>query len=204
MSVVRDLRRVASGRAGTRPVRRPRPAERCDLCGKDIPAEHRHLLQLSERQILCACESCFALRSGDPELKPTGRRIVWLDGFELRPETWAAFRIPIGLAFFFASSAADGVIALYPSPAGATESELDMSAWAQLTALNPILRTLETDTEALIVNRLADPPQFAIAPIDRCYELVGLVKMRWTGISGGTELDAAVRQFFEALRAEAT
>jgi hypothetical protein len=79
-----------------------------------------------------------------------------------------------------------------------------MSAWAQLTALNPVLRTLETDTEALIVNRLAEPPQFAIAPIDRCYELVGLVKMRWTGISGGTELDAAVRQFFEALRAEAT
>jgi hypothetical protein len=204
VTVVRDLRRVATARAATEPARRPRPAERCDLCGKEIPADHRHLLQLIERQILCACESCFALRSGDAELKPTGRRVVWLDGFVLRPETWAAFRIPIGLAFFFRSSAVAGVIALYPSPAGATESELDLSAWEQLTAVNPVLATLETDTEALIVNRLANPPQFAIAPIDRCYELVGLVKMRWTGISGGTELDAAVRQFFEALRAEAT
>ena len=203
MSAVRDLRRVAAARANS-PVRRPRSAERCDLCGNEIPAGHRHLLQVVERQILCACESCFALRSGDAELKPTGRRVVWLDGFELRPETWAAFRIPIGLAFFFRSSTAGGVIALYPSPAGATESELDLSAWAQLTTLNPVLVSLETDTEALVVNRLADPPQFAIAPIDRCYELVGLVKRRWTGISGGTELQDAVRGYFAALRAEAT
>jgi len=78
VSAVRDLRRVAAARANS-PVRRPRSAERCDLCGNEIPAEHRHLLQVVKRQILCACESCFALRSGDAELKPTGRRVVWLE-----------------------------------------------------------------------------------------------------------------------------
>jgi hypothetical protein len=200
MSTVRELRRVAA----SRPTRRPRPAERCDLCGNEVPADHRHLLQVEERQIVCACESCFALRSGDPVFKPTGRRLVWLEDFHLRPETWAAFRIPIGLAFFFQSSATGGVVALYPSPAGATESELDLSAWTQLVAVNPILRTLDADSEGLIVNRMSEPAQFAIAPIDRCYALVGLVKSRWVGISGGTELKDAIQGFFDALREEAT
>ena len=35
---------------------------------------------------------------------------------------------------------------------------------------------LEPDAEALIVNRMAEPHAYAIAPIDRCYMLVGLVK----------------------------
>ena len=42
--------------------------------------------------------------------------------------------------------------------------------------MNPVLRDLEPDAEALIVNRMSDPPAFAIAPIDRCYMLVGLIK----------------------------
>ena len=185
MTLVRELRRISAAREASR---LPSPAERCDLCGAEVAAEHRHLLQLEERQILCACESCFALRSGDPELRPTGHRVVWLDGFRLPDELWAEFRIPIGLAFLFESTATGGTAAFYPSPAGATESELDLGAWSELVATNPILETLEPDAEALVVNRLADPPQFAIAPIDRCYALVGLVKLRWQGISGGPGL----------------
>ena len=41
-------------------------------------------------------------------------------------EVWVAFQIPIGLAFLMRSSVTGGVVALYPSPAGATESELDL------------------------------------------------------------------------------
>jgi hypothetical protein len=203
MSTVRELRRITAARQGAKPLRRPRPAERCDLCGGQVAEDHRHLLQVEERQILCACEACFALRSGDAVFTPTGRRVVWVDDFELRDEIWAAFRIPIGLAFFFRSSATDGVVALYPSPAGATESELDLAAWALLEAGNPVLGSLATDAEALIVNRMSDPPQYAIAPIDRCYALVGLVKTRWVGISGGTELKDAIQGYFDALRRDA-
>ena len=88
-------------------------------------------------------------------LPATGTRTVWLDGLELPDELWAAFRIPIGLAFFFASSAgSDGVVAFYPSPAGTTECELDLAAWETLVAANPVLEGLEPDVEALIVNRL--------------------------------------------------
>ena len=103
----------------------------------------------------------------------------------------------------FRTSVSTEVAALYPSPAGATECELDLTAWAALVAANPILETLEPDAEALIVNRLAAPPAFAIAPIDRCYALVGLVKLRWEGISGGAKLGEAIEGFFAELRAEA-
>ena len=143
------------------------------------------MLNLYERQIVCVCESCWALRSGDAEFRPTGSRTLWLEGFQLPEEIWAQFRIPIGLAFFMHSSVTDCVVALYPSPAGATESELHFETWSRLAEMNPVLRELEPDAEALIVNRMADPPMFAIAPIDRCYMLVGLIKASWEGISGG-------------------
>jgi hypothetical protein len=101
------------------------------------------------------------------------------------------------------SSVAGCVVALYPSPAGATESELHFSTWSRLVALNPVLAGLEPDVEGLIVNRVADPPVYAIAPIDRCYALTGTVKASWDGISGGAGVEEAVAGFFDGLRSEA-
>jgi hypothetical protein len=69
--------------------------------------------------------------------------------------------------------------------------------------MNPVLRDLEPDAEALLVNRMADQPAFAIAPIDRCYMLVGLVKAAWEGISGGAEVERAIQGYFDDLRAAA-
>ncbi len=69
---------------------------------------------------------------------------------------------------------------------------------------NPVLGSLEPDAEALIVNRMADPHQHAIAPIDECYRLVGMIKVRWEGISGGTGPEDAIAEFFEELRERAT
>ena len=175
--------------------------ESCDLCGNRIDADHRHVLHLTERRILCVCESCMALRSGDPELRPTGTRVLWLDDLELSDELWARFAIPIGLAFFLRDSAAGGVVALYPSPAGATESELDLDAWKELVTANPELMTLEADAEALIVNRMSDPPRHAVAPIDECYRLVGMIKVSWEGISGGEGPQEAIDAFFGQLEA---
>jgi hypothetical protein len=201
--------------SGLRGLTKPKPAappapapaaeagERCDLCGTRVPGDHRHMLNLYERQIVCVCESCWALRSGDPEFRPTGMRTLWLDDFRLPEEIWAQFRIPIGLAFFMQSSVTDCVVALYPSPAGATESELHFETWSRLAEMNPILNDLEPDAEALIVNRTADPPAYAIAPIDRCYMLVGLVKASWEGISGGAGVERAIEAYFDELRAVA-
>jgi Family of unknown function (DUF5947) len=193
-----------NGAASTAERPRTPPRERCEIChSTTIPDDHRHLIHLEERRIVCACEACWALHSGDAQYRPTGMRTLWLEQFECDDETWGLFQIPIGLAFFMRSSVTGGVVAFYPSPAGATESELSLEAWDALVALNPALAELEHDAEALVVNRLSDPHQFVIAPIDDCYALVGLIKSRWEGISGGDALKEAVPAFFESMRARA-
>jgi hypothetical protein len=199
-------RPVASSLAGS-PARGPagplEAAEHCDLCGLVIPEDHRHLLHLTERRIVCACETCWAMRSGEGDYRPTGNRVLWLPDLEVPDELWASFQIPIGLAFFMESSVTHCVVAMYPSPAGATESELHFETWNRMQELNPVLRGMEPDIEGLIVNRLSEPPGYAIAPIDRCYALTGLIKSTWEGISGGSGVEAAVNGFFEELRSTA-
>ncbi len=175
----------------------------CELCPVGLADDHRHLLHLSERRIVCVCETCWSLHSGDADYRPTGGRTLWLDDFQLDDEAWAAFQIPIGLAFMLRSGLNDAVVTLYPSPAGVTESELDTFAWARMCSDNPVIDRLEPDAEALIINRLADPPQHVIAPLDECYRLVGMIKSRWSGINGGPELTATVDEFFASLRARA-
>ncbi len=177
--------------------------EFCDLCGLGIPEDHRHLLDLVNRQIVCSCEACWAMRAGEGDFRPVGNRTLWLPDLDIPDDLWATFQIPIGLAFFMHSTVTNCVVAMYPSPAGATESELHFEAWARMIELNPVLEDLESDVEGLIVNRLSDPPIYAIAPIDRCYALTGAIKATWEGISGGTGVDRAVTRFFEELRAGA-
>jgi Family of unknown function (DUF5947) len=204
VDLVTGLRGLARTGPST-PSAQPRPTdvETCDLCGVTIPEDHRHLLHLAERRIVCACEACWAMRSGEGDYRPTGNRTVWLPELDLPDDLWAGFQIPIGLAFFMDSTVTGCVVAMYPSPAGATESELHFESWARMIELNPGLRELEPDIEGLIVNRLADPPLYVIAPIDRCYALTGAVKASWEGISGGTGVELAVTRFFEELRREA-
>jgi hypothetical protein len=202
--LIGGLRKLADGPPG-RPVAPDeggpqRDGESCDLCGTSVPHDHRHLLQLDDRRIDCVCEACWAMRAGDSAYRPVGTRTAWLPDLDLSEERWASFAIPIGLAFFMRSSVAGGVVGLYPSPAGATESELDLASWDALVADNPVLGGLKPDVEGLIVNRLADPRQYAIAPIDQCYALVGLVKSSWEGISGGVGLERAIAGFFDGLR----
>ncbi len=202
-SLVAGLRRFVREPAGPPPPEAGGEGGRCELCPISLPSEHKHLLDLEERRIVCVCPTCWAMRSGDARYRPTGSRTVWLDGLELSDELWAEFEIPIGLAFFMRSSASGGVVALYPSPAGATECELDLEAWRRLVAANPVLDDLDPDAEALIVNRLGEPHIHAIAPLDDCYRLVGLIKSSWEGISGGREMEATVERFFDGLRGAA-
>jgi hypothetical protein len=198
---------LVTGLRKLRPAQPPPPVaraadadEQCELCTLSLATKHRHLLHLDERRILCVCETCWAVRSGEAEFRPVGNRTVRLDEFTLSDERWASFQIPIGLAFFMESTVSGSIVGLYPSPAGATESELDLEAWQQLVADNPVLETLEADAEALVINRLSDPPQHAIVPIDQAYQLVGVVKASWEGISGGRATEEAVEGYFAGLR----
>jgi hypothetical protein len=202
--VVSGLRGLARSPARASPESSLPDTEACDLCGIGIPEDHRHLLALSERRIVCACEACWAMRSGEGDYRPTGNRTVWLPGLDVPDDLWASFQIPIGLAFFMESTVTACVVAMYPSPGGATESELHFDSWSRMLDLNPVLAGLEPDIEGLIANRLSDPPMYVIAPIDRCYELTGTIKAHWEGISGGSGVHDAVERFFEGLRAKAT
>jgi hypothetical protein len=192
-------------------VRKPADAARpgadgahCELCPLSLAEDHKHLLDLEERRIICVCPTCWSIRSGEARYRPTGSRTLWLEPFELSDELWAAFQIPIGLAFFMRSTSTGTIVGLYPSPAGATECELDLDAWGRLVEANPALDDLDPDAEALIVNRMAAPHVRVIAPLDDCYRLVGTIKSTWEGITGGAAMEAAVERYFDDLRATAT
>ena len=175
--------------------------ERCELCSVRVPPAHRHLLEMTTRQITCACDAC-ALRFEDVvdgrfKLIPRDPRVI--PGFRLDDALWTGLALPINLAFFYRSSAADRVVAMYPSPAGATESQLPLDAWAQLEAKTPALTQMQPDVEALLVNRVGAQRECFLAPIDTCFELVGLIRLHWHGFSGGERVWQEIDAFFERL-----
>ena len=109
--------------------------------------------------------------------------------------------LPIQLAFFFNATPEQRVVALYPSPAGAMESNLTFESWREIAAGNPILEKMEADVEALLVNRVGEKREYFIAPIDECYKLVGILRANWRGLSGGTEAWGKINDFFAQLKA---
>ena len=87
-----------------------------------------------------------------------------------------------------------------PSPAGPTESLLSLDAWDEIAGQNARLREMHPDVEALLVNRVGEKREYFIAPIDECYKLVGLIRSKWHGLSGGTETWQAIDGFFASLK----
>jgi Family of unknown function (DUF5947) len=178
--------------------------EHCDLCGEPIPSEHRHLLEVSGREIMCACRPCSILF--DREAASEGKyrlipdRYLFLEDFELSDAQWEGLRIPVDMAFFFYSTPAERVVAFYPSPMGPTESLLKLSAWEELGKCNPVLGDMERDVEALLVNRVRGAREHFLVPMDECYSLVGLIRTNWRGLSGGREVWEKIERFFKELR----
>jgi len=195
------LRRFAAPRS---------PLERCELCAAALAHEHSHLLELASRQIVCACEACstlFVARTGGKS-KRVSRRALCLAGVRISDAQWEGLLIPINMAFFSYSSSQGRTIALYPSPAGAVESLLSLDMWSGIVKENPILNSLEADTEALLVNRVrlaheTGEAEYYLAPIDECYKLVGLIRTHWKGLSGGNEVWIEIAKFFAALKTRA-
>lgn len=194
--------------------RRPLPTVRecCDLCGEAIGPQHSHLFEPAERRVSCACEACAILFSGNSgKFRRVPRHIRSLPRFHCSDDAWAALQMPIDLAFFSrrdsGTSASNNceqpVIALYPSPAGATEALPDPHAWHELVEANPDLAGLEPEVEALLVNRVGKARQAFLCPIDECYRLVGLVRTHWRGLSGGANVWGEIERFFAELQARA-
>ncbi len=189
--------------ANTREVQKSR--ERCELCCDVLSSEHRHLLEVATRSIVCACDPCAlrfqAAEAGRFKLIP--RDAHALPAFRLADVEWESLALPINLAFFFFQSPLEKIMALYPSPAGATESLLPLSSWRHIVVKNPVLERLEPDVEALLVNRTGSARDYYIAPIDQCFELVGLIRANWRGFSGGEEVWRKINGFFARLKERA-
>jgi hypothetical protein len=186
-----------------KPVPRPQPGERCELCAEPVSADHAHVIDLESRAILCACRGCYLLFTADgaggKRLRAVPERYLHVPSFEPGAALWETAGIPVGMAFLFRNSVLDSTVAFYPSPAGATESLLPLGAWEELLAAHPALVTIQPDVEALLLNDHGS--ECFLVPIDRCYELVGLVRLRWRGFDGGTEAHEAIEKFFDELRA---
>jgi hypothetical protein len=190
-------------------ARKPsRAVERCEMCSAELGSDHPHLIELTRRRLHCVCDACALLFSGKAGTKykrlPRDSRL--LADFQMTDAEWDGLLIPINLAFFFQNSMDSRVNALYPSPAGATESLLPLEAWISIVQANPALKQLEADVEALLVNRVGQargstPAEYYIVPIDACYKLVGLIRIHWRGLSGGTEVWQEIGDFFAELRA---
>jgi hypothetical protein len=189
-------------------ARRQRAAiERCDLCGADIQTAHGHVVNIRERALMCVCRPCYLLfthdGAGGGRFRAVPDRYVSLSGSVIAREDWDALQVPVGLAFFFRSSAHDRVVGFYPSPAGATESELALDAWSGVVRAAPALESMAADVEALLVNRRHESVDAFIVPIDVCYALVGQIRRDWRGFQGGDELWRGVAEFFSRVASRA-
>lgn len=168
-----------------------------------MPSEHRHLLDLSSRELLCACRACSLLfdrgAAGGGHYRLVPDRRLRLDGLELADEVWDRLRIPVGIAFFHFDSREDRMTAHYPSPMGPTESLLGLEAWEAVQAANPVLATMEPDVETLLVNRAKGERRHWLVPIEDAYALVAVVRTHWRGFTGGGEVWAQIAGFFDEL-----
>ena len=191
------------GLLNTRPRTRP-VEERCELCGAIIPPEHRHMVNLETRSLVCACRPCGLLftRAGAAggKYRTIPERYVFARDLVLTEAQWESLQIPVSIAFFFHNSSLGHSTAFYPSPAGATESLLPLGTWAELSTTNPLLASLEQDVEALLVYKRSDGFECYVVPIDACYELVGRIRLRWKGFQGGEEAWNEIDAFFAGIR----
>jgi hypothetical protein len=182
---------------------REQALEHCDLCGAPIAAEHRHLLDLRGRELMCACRACAVLfdrgAAGGGHYRLVPDRRLRVEDFALDDAAWADLRLPVDLAFFLHDTDEDCVRAYYPGPMGATESLLGLDAWQALEAANPVLATLQPDVEALLVNRAQGARHHLVVPIEDCFTLVGLIRMHWKGLTGGREVWTEIAGFFDRL-----
>jgi Family of unknown function (DUF5947) len=177
--------------------------EQCELCGRPLAAEHRHVLDLENRNLLCACRACALLfdrrAAGGGHWRLVPERRLRLDDFRMPDDQWDRLQIPVDMAFFFHNTGTGRVMAYYPSPMGPTESQLELEAWNELEAANEILGSLEPDVEALLVNRAHGERRTWLVPIEDCYALVAVIRTHWRGFSGGREVWQQLERFYSEL-----
>lgn len=170
------------------------------MCAEPIPQEHSHVVNLDSRALMCGCRACYLLFTDEGaqlHYRAVPERYLHFAGLTVDGRAWDELQIPVGLAFLFRNSVQDRMVAFYPGPAGATESELPLDAWEAVVEASPELADLRPDVEALLIRRTAGGGGSChLVPIDACYELVGQLRTLWRGFDGGSEARTAMDAFF--------
>lgn len=185
---------------------KPDDAEHCGICHRSLAPRHDHLIDPRTRRLLCSCQACAILFDNPAaQYKRVPQRVQFLPDCDISDGEWDALMIPIGIAFFVKQGAVDKseghIAAYYPSPAGPVESLLSLDAWQDIASRNPELGHMQSDTQALLVNRTAR--ESFVLPIDECYRLVGLMRAHWKGLSGGSEVWREIQLFFAEMKSRA-
>ncbi len=122
-----------------------------------------------------------------------------LPNFHLTDAQWEDLALPIDLAFLVYSTPAKKMMAFHFR----SFCRRDRIASARcppgisLVADNPALDPHASPTsESSLVNRVGERRLYYLAPIDVCFELVGLMRTHWRGLSGGEEVWREIDAFF--------
>lgn len=176
------------------------PGEVCELCSEALTGDHRHVVDSENRSLLCACRACSLLFEKPGAARGRYRavpdRYLSVEPFRVTLEQWGRLDVPVGVVFFLTNAQQERTVAFYPSPGGATESELEIDAWGDIVDANPGLASVAADVEAVLVRHDDDRSEAYVVPIDRCYELVGRLRLQWRGFDGGSEVRAELEAFF--------
>ncbi len=188
------------------------------MCGVGIDERHGHVADTHGRRLLCVCRPCHLLfdrpGAGGGRYRGVGTDVRVLADAALDPGAWDELQVPVDLVFVLTQTptpaddpdadtdptqAGPGAVpqAFYPGPGGATESLLGLDWWGRLVEANPALDTVETDVEAVLLRRDDTGVSCLIVPVDRCYELVGVVRTHWVGLAGGREVWERIEAWFD-------
>ena len=206
-------RSLRSRRAGTpsRPVtpgdvapdqQQPPPVaagERCEMCSAPVADEHQHVVDVNSRSLMCTCRAVLpAVHRPEAQLRyrAVPDRYLAFPGFVLGRPTGTTCRSRSGWRSCSSNTAQDRVVAFYPSPAGATESELSMEAWDRVLEANPGLDTVLPDVEALLVRGIGRTTASAAtwSRSTRATSWSAGCGCTWRGFDGGQEARAGARR----------
>lgn len=197
-ALARD-RREPSGEPAAQP-QADAGCDRCELCAEPVGGHHRHLYDLVEQTLLCACQACSILfdgqAAGGHSYRLVPRRRRRLDELRVDGTLWAGLGVPVDLAFFVGESTADAIVARYPSPGGTIRHVVPPASWQRFVEANPVLAEQQPDIEAVVVNHARGATDHWMLPLDDCYRLTALLREHWRGFNGGDEVWAHVQDFF--------